>query len=123
MLLDTSAWVEYLIGSEKGNKVKGELAKGISHTSIVSLSELTNWSLRESQETNKIIDAVTGLSNVIGLDDETAVLSGKLNYERKKKNREWGMLDSIIMATAMIYELDILTCDNDFKDVQTATVL
>lgn len=123
MLLDTSAWVEFLIGSEKGSRVKEELTKLICYSSVVTLAELSSWSLREGQETDKIISIVKSLSNVIGLDEDITVLSGKLNFKRKKENRKWGMLDSMILATAMMYDLDILTCDNDFRDVSKATVL
>ncbi len=123
MILDTSAWVEFLIGSEKGSRVKEELIKGVCYTSIVTLAELSSWSLREGQEAYKVINTIKSLSNVIGLDEDTAVLSGKLNFKRKKENRKWGMLDSMILATAMMYDLDILTCDNDFRDVSIARVI
>lgn len=123
MLLDTSAWVEFLIGSERGKQVKEELGNGNCYSSIVTLAELSNWSIRERQDTYKIVSTVENLSSIIGLDEEIAILSGKLNFERKKVNKKWGMLDYMILATATIYELDILTCDNDFRDVTKATVI
>ncbi len=123
MLLDTSAWVEFFIGSKKGARVKEVLSSDICYSSIVTLAELTNWSLRERQETKHLVDTVKELSNVIGMDDDISILAGRLNFERKKSNRKWGMLDSFVLASGAIYGLDILTNDSDFRDVPGVEIL
>ena len=123
MLIDTSAWVEFLLGSRKGNRVRERINSEACYSSIVTIAELSNWVQRENQETERIIDAVKELSAVIGLDEDIAVLAGKLNFNRKKENRKWGMMDSMILATAEMYDMEILTCDDDFSDVSKVTVL
>jgi Predicted nucleic acid-binding protein, contains PIN domain len=123
MLLDTSAWVEFFIGSEKGKRVKELLEKNSSYTSIVSLAELTNWSLKEGRGPKKFVETVRELSSVMNLDDDISILAGKLNYERKKENKKWGMLDSFVLATGILYDLGILTSDKDFKDVPLVEIL
>lgn len=123
MLIDTSAWVEFLLGSRKGNRVRETINSEACYSSIVTIAELSNWAQRENQETERIIDAVKELSAVIGLDEDIAVLAGKLNFNRKKENRKWGMMDSMILATAEMYDMEILTCDDDFSDVSKVTVL
>ncbi|MCL6002429.1 MAG: PIN domain-containing protein [Thermoplasmatales archaeon] len=123
MLIDTSAWVEFLLGSRKGNRVRERINSEACYSSIVTIAELSNWAQRENQATERIIDAVKELSAVIGLDEDIAVLAGKLNFNRKKENRKWGIMDSMILATAEMYDMEILTCDNDFSDVSKVTVL
>lgn len=123
MLIDTSAWVEFLLGSRKGNRVRETINSEACYSSIVTIAELSNWAQRENQETERIIDAVKELSAVIGLDEDIAVLAGKLSFNRKKENRKWGMMDSMILATAEMYDMEILTCDDDFSDVSKVTVL
>ena len=123
MLIDTSAWVEFLLGSRKGNRVRERINSEACYSSIVTIAELSNWAQRENQETERIIDAVKELSAVIGLDEDIAVLAGKLNFNRKKENRKWGIMDSMILATAEMYDMEILTCDDDFSDVSKVTVL
>jgi predicted nucleic acid-binding protein len=123
MLIDTSAWVEFLLGSKNGAEVRERINSEACYSSIVTIAELSNWTQRENQETERIIAVVKELSAVIGLDADIAVLAGTLNFNRKKEKRKWGMMDSMILATAMMYGMEILTCDNDFTDVSKVTVL
>jgi predicted nucleic acid-binding protein len=60
---------------------------------------------------------------VIELDEDMAILAGKLNFERKKANSKWGMPDSLILASGSIYGLRILTKDGDLKDVADVEML
>lgn len=117
MLLDTSAWIEFFIGSAKGKRVRQVLGEEDCYTSIVSLAEVTNWALKENKEVSPLIGAIKQLSNVIGLDEDITVLAGELNFERKKIIKKWGMLDSFILATGSIYGLKIITKDSDFIDL------
>ncbi len=123
MLLDTSAWIEFFIGSIKGKRVKEVLYKDDCYTSIVSLAEVTNWALKEDREVLSLVNTVEHLSNLIELDKDITILAGKLNFERKKINKKWGMLDSFILASGAIYGLKILTKDNDFKDISDVEIL
>ncbi len=123
MLLDTSAWVEFFIGSAKGKRVKEFLGDVDCYTSIVSLAEVTNWALKENKEVPSLINTIKQLSNVIELDEDITVLAGKLNFERKKIIKKWGMLDSFILASGSIYELKILTKDSDFRDLPDVVML
>ncbi|MHB1830327.1 MAG: PIN domain-containing protein [Candidatus Micrarchaeaceae archaeon] len=117
MLLDTSAWIEFFIGSAKGKRVREILDKEDCYTSIVSLAEVTNWALKEDREVPFLINTIKQSSNVIELDEDISVLAGKLNFERKRINKKWGMLDSFILASGSIYGLKILTKDGDFRDL------
>ncbi len=123
MLLDTSAWIEFFIGSAKGKRVKEVLDKDDCYTSIVSLAEVTNWALKENREVHYLISTIKQLSNVMELDEDITVLAGKLNFERKKIIKKWGMLDSFILASGSIYGLEIITKDGDFRDLQEVEIL
>jgi predicted nucleic acid-binding protein len=123
MLLDTSAWIEFFIGSEKGKRVKEVLYTYNCYSSIVTLAEVTNWALKEDRDVKVLVEAIKHLSNIIKLDDDISVLAGKLNFGRKKSNKKWGMLDSFILASGTIYGLKVLTKDNDFKDISDAEML
>ena len=87
------------------------------------MAEVTNWAFKEKISVKPLIEAIKNLSNIIELDEDISVLAGKLNFERKKLNKKWGMLDSFILASGTIYGLKILTKDNDFKDISTVELL
>ena len=122
MLLDTSAWIEFFIGSPEGRQVRKVLEEQDCYTCISSLAEITNWAIKEEADALYLIKTVKQLSTIIAIDEDTAVLAGRLNNERKKTVRKWGMLDSFILATGTLYGLKILTKDRDFMglpDVET----
>ena len=123
MLLDTSAWIEFFIGSQEGRQVREVLEEQDCYTSMASLAEITNWAIKEEADALYLIKTVKQLSTIIVIDEDIAVLAGRLNNERKKAVKKWGMLDSFILATGTLYGLKILTKDGDFRDLPDVTIL
>ncbi len=124
MILDTSAWVEFIEGTEKGKDVKDVVEREESFTSIATIAELAQWCLRSGREDiAATVEEIKRISQILPLTETISVSAGKLNYERKKAGRKWGMIDSIIVATAYVYGLKILTKDNAFRDLPEAQVV
>ncbi|MEK6891820.1 MAG: PIN domain-containing protein [Nanoarchaeota archaeon] len=123
MLLDTSAWVEFFIKSEKGELVKNILKTEKCCISIVTLAEIANWALRENQNGRECVKFIASSAKILDLSNEISFLGGELNFQRKKIVKNWGMVDSLILATALIYDLKILTKDNHFKDLENVEIL
>ncbi len=123
MILDSYAWIEFFQGTEKGKKVELVLKSTQSFTSIVTISEVINWSLRNNLDPNIFIGKIEGLSKVIPLNKEIVILAGKINFDNKKKIKNWGMLDSFIYSTALTYNLKVLTGDNHFKNLNNVEML
>ena len=124
MILDTSAWVEFIEGTERGQEVKAVLEREENFTSMVTLSEIAQWCLRNGRENvAATIDEVKRISQILPLTEAISIRAGKLSYERKKGGRKLGMIDSIIVATAQAYGLKILAKDNAFRDLPDARIL
>ena len=125
MLLDTSAWIELFQGTEKTSAVKNILETEDNFTSAITFAEVVNWCLKNSKE-GKITEYVEGIKNgstILDLNEAIIISAGKLNYDRKKIVKNWGMVDSLILSTALFYDLKILTKDNHFKDLKNAEIL
>ena len=125
MLLDTSAWIEFFQGTEKSKKVENILKTEENFTSIVTFAEIVNWCLKNNIQ-DKIKGYIEGIKNgstILELNEPIAIIAGKLNYERKKFVKNWGMIDSVILATAQIYNLKVLTKDSQFKDSSNVEIL
>lgn len=123
MLLDTSAWVEFFIGNARGRRVREVLRKEPCYTCIVSIAEAANWALKEKRDPKLLLGIIEKLSIVINMDRDLSALAGKLNFNRKQRNKKWGMLDSFILATGLSYGLKILTKDSDFEDVENSELI
>ena len=107
-LVDTSAWIEFLIGSAIGKAVAAELPEPTEWLvpTMVQL-ELTKWLVREIGEdkADQVI-AFTGICHVAELDTATALAAAALCAEYKLATA-----DAIVYATARAHDADLLTCD------------
>ena len=125
MLLDTSAWIELFQETDKTAIVKNVLETEENFTSTITFAEMVNWCLRNKKE-DKITAYLEGIKNgstILDLSEAILIYAGKLNYERKKIVKNWGMADSLILATSLFYDLKILTKDNHFKDLENVEML
>ena len=123
VLFDSSAWVEFFIKSEKGAIVKNILKTKECYTSIVTLAEISNWAMKHDIERKELVQFIIDSSKVLNLNFETCFLAGELNFKRKKIVKNWGMADSLILATSLYYDLKILTKDSHFKDLENVEIL
>lgn len=110
-VVDTSAWIEQLIGSAVGKQVAKEfppMEECIVPT-IVQL-ELSKWAQRELDEerTDQIV-AYTQQCLVLPLDTRIALLAADLHRVHKLATA-----DAIVYATALEHEAELLTCDAHF---------
>ena len=115
MLLDTNAWVEILLDSEKGRRMALLFENERTVTVMVSLSELASWALKNNRNPEAVVERVKAASSLLPFSEDVARLAGKIHCRFKKETKAWGMVDSIIYATALIYGFDVVTGDSDFK--------
>ena len=110
-VVDTSVWIEWLIGSPLGRRLAKEIperAECIVPT-IVQL-ELSKWLLRESGEdrADQVI-AYTQKCIVVPLDTPLALLAAELHRQHRLATA-----DAIVYATAQARGAELLTCDAHF---------
>src|SRR3989344_4935896 len=116
-LLDSYAWVEFFLGTAEGERVKEILEQRECFTSIISISQIVKWALRNDIDFKDRIARIEALSEILYLDKKISELSGKINFNQKRKIKTFGMIDSIIYATAKVYNLPILTGDEHFRNL------
>lgn len=123
MLIDSYAWIEFFIGSDKGKKVGKILEDEKNFTSIVSVAEIVEWCLKNGKDVEYFTNVMKNYSVILNLNEHICKFSGRINFERKKKVGGWGMIDLFILATALMYDMQILTGDNHFSDIENAVML
>ncbi len=111
-LVDSSAWIEWLIGSPVGETVAEHLPGQAAWLvpTMVQL-ELAKWLTRERGEdkADQVI-AFTQVCSIVPLDTEIALAAAEAC-------RAHGLAtaDAIIFATARAHDADLLTCDRYFE--------
>jgi predicted nucleic acid-binding protein len=112
VLVDTSAWIEWLIGSPTGEALSERLPEQSDWLvpTMVQL-ELAKWLTREVGEdkADQVI-AFTQVCQVVPLDTEIALAAADACRMHKLATA-----DAIIFATAQARGATLLTCDAHFE--------
>ena len=120
ILVDTSAWIEWLIGSPTGEKLSEHLPEQAEWLvpTMVQL-ELAKWLTREVGEdkADQVI-AFTQVCHVVPLDTEIALAAAEACREHKLATA-----DAIIFATARAQGAMLLTCDAHFEGLPGVTLI
>ena len=120
VLVDTSAWIEWLIGSTTGEQVAEHLPERADWLvpTMVQL-ELAKWLTREVGESkaDQTI-AFTQVCRVVPLDTEIALAAAEACRKHKLATA-----DAIIFATARAHDATLLTCDKHFESLPVVTLI
>ena len=121
-VIDTYAWVEYLIGSESGARARPYIEGGNAITPSIVLTELRKWFLREIEagrrqenEMRRVMSFIELTTEVLPLDVNLAIKAGEVDFLMKKRIKGWPIADSIIYSAAKENAAEIVTGDPHFK--------
>jgi predicted nucleic acid-binding protein len=120
ILVDTSAWIEWLIGSPTGEKLSEHLPEqGEWLVPTMVQLELAKWLTREVGEdkADQVI-AFTQVCHVVPLDTEIALAAAEACREH-----QLATADAIIFATARAQGAALLTCDAHFEGLPGVTLI
>ena len=122
-ILDTYAWVEYLIGSEKGKKVKKIIDREQCLTVECSIAELQSWALKKEVDFEKLYETVRKNSRIIPIFTEDWIGCAKIRHEIRKKIPDFGLVDSLIRFKQLKLKAKIVTGDKHFKELSNALII
>jgi len=123
-ILDAYAWIEYLIGSDAGSKVKAILEEEDElYTCAVTVAEVVSKTVRENRKPEQAYEILLGNSRIITVDQELSRQAGILHAEIRSKVRDFGLADAYVLACARALGARILTRDEHFEDFREAIMI
>lgn len=120
ILVDTSAWIEWLIGSRTGETVARQLPETVDWLvpTVVQL-ELAKWLTREvGEDKADQVVAFTQFCHVVPLDTEVALAAAEACREYRLATA-----DAIVYATTRAHGAELLTCDAHFEGLPNVTFI
>lgn len=118
-VVDTSAWIEWLVDSDLGQTLRTEFPnrEQCIVPTIVQL-ELSKWLVRElgEDQADQVI-AYTQKCIVVPLDTNIALIAADLHREHRLATA-----DAVVYATARQRGAELLTCDAHFKGLAGVTL-
>jgi predicted nucleic acid-binding protein len=124
-VVDAYAWIEYLIGSKRGIKVREVIEAENSgvFTCAVTVAEVVSKVAREGRDVKIAYDIVLSNSQVVDVDEKLSREAGLLHCEMRKKEKDFGLADAYVLATARRLKSRVLTGDLHFKSIKEATLI
>ena len=124
-IIDSYAWIEYFRASKFGEVAKEYIESADSVTPSIVVAEVSRKLQKEIELGNetpegrlKRLEFINATSQVIDLYYELAIDAGKIDCEMKKKEKDWGLADSIVLCTARNLKGKVVTGDEHFRDLK-----
>ena len=86
-VIDAHAWIEYFIGSDKGNEVRKILESNENEifSSIITIAEVVSATKRENKDAEQKYADIINLSKIYSISLEFTKEAGILHAETRKK--------------------------------------
>lgn len=121
LLLDTHAWIDYFSSETRKEQIKEIISEKALFTSMLSLAEVKLWLLKKGLNEEKYLMFIEENSRLISPDKEISLLAGRIKFDAVKK--DFGMIDCLIYATALKFDLKVVTGDPHFEGLENAIYL
>lgn len=124
-VLDSYAIIEYLEGTNLGEKVRSVIEKDENEVLISSLSvsEILSKGLRQEKDVIQIRKILLSMGKIIDLNLEIAELGAEIHSKMKKEISDFGLVDALILATARKSNARLISGDKHFKNVKDVVYL
>ena len=119
-IIDSYAWVEYFIGSKKGEILRKLFSdkKNLFYTIQPCLAEINGWSLKNNKDFEELIKIIRANSDILDLTDNDWIWSGEERFNQRKKQKDFGLIDSAILIKQKEKNCKIISGDKHFKNLK-----
>ena len=114
-VIDSFTWFEYHSGSEKGLKIREVIETENIATSIITIAELSDKFHREDVDFEKLLLFIRSRSAILPITVSIAVQAGQLKKKMRRKAKDFGLADAIILQTALENDAQLISGDSDFR--------
>ena len=124
-VIDTSAWIEYLLGSNQGLRIKKifENRNNKYVTLECNIAEIKEYCLKKKVDFQKVYRIVRKQSYVFPILIEHWMSAAEIKTEMRKKHENFGLIDSLILAKQEEISAHVITKDNHFKGLKNVLYL
>ncbi|MDR2594913.1 MAG: type II toxin-antitoxin system VapC family toxin [Fibromonadaceae bacterium] len=114
-IVDTSLWIEFFAGTELDESILNAIKKKDElYVPVICLYEVRKKFVNDNDiEKADLAVEIMKIGKIIDVDSEVAVLASSVSKQFKLP-----MADSIIYATAKIYNAEIYTQDRHFENLE-----
>ena len=123
-VIDAYAWIEYFRASKAGEIAKKYIEDENTATPTIVVSEISRKLQKEIELGNETMEGrmdrlefIRASSQIFDLDFDMAIEAGKIDLDMKKKEKGWGLADSIVLCLAKTQKGKVVTGDLHFREL------
>ncbi len=119
-IVDTYAWVEYFRGTVKGSKFNRIIQNDNNSfiTPECCVFELKCWTQKDNLDFEKILQVVKSISKIEPISYDDWIKASKIRHFHRKKIKDFGLVDSLIVAMKEKHKSMIISGDKHFKTLK-----
>jgi predicted nucleic acid-binding protein len=118
-VLDSFAWIEYFIGSQRGSRVREYIeGEGPLYTPSICLTEIKSRYLKEGKDPTDRINLILDRSLIITIDKDIALAAADIKQKHKLHT-----MDALVYASSQLKKLTLVTGDQHFKELPNVEII
>ena len=124
-IIDSYAWIEYFIGSEKGKSLKTLFLEEKNQFLTVEccLAEIKGWAIKNNQNFDKLYKIIRANSNIANITEYNWIEAAIERFEQRKSKKNFGLIDAVILIKQKELDCKIISGDRHFKDIKNVVFL
>ena len=124
-IIDSYAWVEYFIGSKKG-EILEKLFKDEKNQFLIvvcCLAEIKGWSIRNNHNFSSLYRTIRANSIILPVTEYNWIEAAEEKMEQRKKQHDFGLIDAVILIKQKERNCKVISGDKHFKRLKNVVFL
>ncbi len=124
-IVDSYAWIEYFIGSKKGEIVKKLFLdeKNQFLTVECCLAEIKGWTIKNNQDFDKLYKIIRANSNIVEIAEYNWIEAAIERAEQRKTKKNFGLIDAVLLVKQKELNCKIISGDTHFMGIKNVIFL
>ena len=124
-IIDSYTWIEYFIGSSKGETLRKLFMDERNRFTTLEccLAEIMGWSLKNNQDFAWLFTIVRSNSDILQITEHDWIDAGKERHEQRKHQKDFGLIDSVILVKQKEFNCKVISGDKHFKNLPNVVFL
>ncbi len=124
-IIDSYAWVEYFLGSKKGEVLRKLFSDGKNNFFIVEccLAEINGWAIKNKLNFEEHYKIIETNSEILELNEEAWIKAAEEKAEQRKTEKNFGLIDAVILVKQKELKCKIVSGDKHFKKLKNVLFL
>ena len=125
IMVDTSAWIEYLIGSKKGLEAKKIIFKEDNSAITINccLAELKEWALKNNKDFDQLMEIIRSNSSIIEVSTQDWIKAAEEKVRQRIKKNDFGIIDAVILVKQKQKGCKLISTDHHFIGEKNTIIL